>query len=72
MKVVVAGRVSPVVAAFDGDGCEAADPAGADGVCPLLVLWADATAAPASATTIATTTRFRIRSALPCQLLFSA
>jgi hypothetical protein len=63
MNVVVAGRVSPVVLSLDEVDCEAAAPEGADDVCPLLVLWADATVTPASATTIATTTRFRIRSA---------
>jgi len=62
MNVVVAGRVSPVVDALDGD-CEAAAAEGVEGAWPLPVLWADTAVTPASATTIATATRFRIRSA---------
>jgi hypothetical protein len=70
MKVVVAGRVSPVVSELDWAGCEAVEPAAPDdvdgvGVCPLLPPCADATVAHESATTIAITTRFPIRTRLP-------
>jgi hypothetical protein len=36
MKVVVAGRVSPAGAELVWADCEAAEPDGAEGVCPLL------------------------------------
>jgi hypothetical protein len=60
MNVVVAGRVS-TLAVLPGAGWDAVDPDGDEGACPLLVVWATATVAPASTTTIATIIRFHIR-----------